>query len=389
MKQVPITQAVKITKKRVKSFDEEKGYLSTGDLNVNVIKNLEPVTYENRPSRADLIVDVGDLIVARMQATKKVMLISEEEEEIIVSTGFLTLESKEGWDNEFLYFYFNSPNFQDQKDRFCTGATQKAINNTKFKEITIPEISLEDQKRLVSSLREADKIGKNRRKAIALLDQYLKSVFLEMFGETAENYKKWETIEMQDLAEKKKGSMRTGPFGSDLKHSEFVDEGIAVIGIDNAVQNKFAWDERRFITKEKYQKLKRYTLYPDDVIITIMATTGRSAVIPQDIPLSINTKHLASITLDRNKANPYFISYSIHSNPLITKQIGQKNRGAIMAGLNLGIIKKLKLKYPPIKLQNKFAEILQKTEKIKQSMFSQSAELDTNFNALMQGAFRK
>ena len=159
---------------------------------------------------------------------------------------------------------------------------------------------------------------------------------------------------------------------------------LLLTGIDNAVQNKFAWDRRRYITEEKYQKLKRYTLFPNDVVITIMATTGRSAVIPENIPLSINTKHLAAITLDLHKANPYFISYSIHSDPRIVDQIIGKNRGAIMPGLNLGIIKDLEFTLPPIELQNKFADILRKTEELKLKMIAQLEELDKQFQALMQ-----
>ena len=118
-----------------------------------------------------------------------------------------------------------------------------------------------------------------------------------------------------------------------------------------------------------------------------MATIGRSAVIPDDIPLAINTKHLASITLNKKLANPYFISYSLHSNPIIKKQIEQQNIGAIMPGLNLGIIKKLKIRKPPIDLQNLFEDTYHKIQKIKEKMADQSIELDNQFQALIQKSF--
>ncbi len=123
------------------------------------------------------------------------------------------------------------------------------------------------------------------------------------------------------------GAMRTGPFGSDLRHSEFVDAGVAVLGIDNAVRNRFAWDERRYITKEKYERLKRYTVQPHDVIVTIMGTTGRSAVVPDDVPLAITTKHLATITVNRKLAEPEFVAQAIRRHPALLGQIQQANRG--------------------------------------------------------------
>ena len=159
--------------------------------------------------------------------------------------------------------------------------------------------------------------------------------------------------------------MRTGPFGSALHHDEFVDSGVFVLGIDNAVENKFSYNRMRYITEEKYQQLKRYTVYPGDVIITIMGTVGRSAIIPADMPKAINTKHLACITPNVEMVNAQFLSCAFQIHPGIRTQLQKQCKGAIMDGLNLTIIKGLSFRIPPINLQNQFVEFYEQTDKSK------------------------
>src|SRR5690606_16375969 len=137
----------------------------------------------------------------------------------------------------------------------------------------IPLPPLAEQRRIAAVLDKADALRRKRLQALEKLDALLQNTYLQIVGPKHPGFLSWPKRKVAELAAKHKGSMRTGPFGSALKHSEFVDEGIAVLGIDNAVQNRFAWSERRYITPEKYQKLKRYTVKPQDVIITIMGTT--------------------------------------------------------------------------------------------------------------------
>ena len=265
------------------------------------------------------------------------------------------------------------------------GVTKKALRQLK---LPVPD-NIEDQIRIATLLSHAEMLIAKRKESIRLLDDLLKSTFLEMFDSNAKGFKEWPVREIQQLAAKKKSSMRTGPFGSNLLHKEFTTEGdVAVLGIDNAVNNKFEWNEKRFISKEKYETLSTYRIYPRDVIITIMGTTGRSAVVPDDIPLTINTKHLAAITLNETEANPYFLSYSIHSSPFIRSQLRSKTRGAIMSGLNLGIIKKLKIKLPPVELQDHFEFILKRFKAIKTKYNASLHELENLYGSLSQRAFR-
>jgi type I restriction enzyme, S subunit len=169
-------------------------------------------------------------------------------------------------------------------------------------EVTVPAMS--EQRRIVAQLEKASRLLRMRRYALQMSDEFLPSAFLEMFSHANDS---WPSVTIEELAERKPNAIRTGPFGSQLLHSEFTTSGIAVLGIDNAVNNRFDRDQRRYISFEKYEKLTRYTVFPGDVIITIMGTCGRCAVILNGIPASINTKHLCCITLDKEKTFPTFI----------------------------------------------------------------------------------
>ena len=268
-----------------------------------------------------------------------------------------------------------------------TGIINLKLDSYLDSEIPLPPF--DDQIRIAHLLGKVEELIAQRKQHLQQLNDLLKSVFLEMFGPTHPDHADWPLVEIRDLAAKHKGAMRTGPFGSNLLHSEFTPEGdVAVLGIDNAVQNRFAWGERRFISNEKYQELQSYRIFPGDVVVTIMGTIGRSAVIPEDIPVAINTKHLAAITLNREVVNPLFLSYSIHSSPFVLKQFASKNRGAIMSGLNLGIIKETKIKRPPIGLQNRFAEIHSHVDLLKSRYQQSLTDLETLYGTLSQKAFK-
>jgi len=287
---------------------------------------------------------------------------------------------------KYVYFYLKS-HMKILEDGF-KGAGLKHISKKYISNIKIPlPKSLEEQIKIANLLTKVEALISKREESIALLEEMLKSTFLDMFIFNEDKHL-WRKCFLAELVKKDKRSMRTGPFGSNLLHSEFNEKaGVAVLGIDNAVKNRFEWGKKRYITTEKYQELKNYTICPEDVIITIMGTVGRSAVVPKDIPLAINTKHLAAITLDQSIANPYFISYSIHSNPEILSQIKNKTRGAIMAGFNLSLIKKLKFSLPPKPLQDKFATIVQQVEATKAHYQKSLDELHQLFGSLSQRAF--
>lgn len=278
---------------------------------------------------------------------------------------------------------------------FLAHPPSRLINDSAYPSIRLPDIaalsiplpSLAEQQRIAAVLDKADGIRRKRRESLRLLDEFLQSAYMYLVGQRNDDYVTWPDLSVADLASSPE-AIRTGPFGSSLRHSEFVDRGIAVLGIDNAVQNRFAWGERRFITEEKYQQFKRYTVKPGDIIITIMGTTGRSAVVPDNIPPAISTKHLAVITLDRPRVQPQYLAHAIHSDPAVLAQISGANRGAIMSGLNLGLIKRLRLRLPPVTLQEQFARVVAVASSAREQLMLAGTETDRLYDSLAQRAFR-
>jgi type I restriction enzyme S subunit len=278
-------------------------------------------------------------------------------------------------------------------DDYITGAAQPKLNQKALNSIPIPAPPLPEQQRIVGLLDEAfagiatakANAEKNLQNARALFNSGFSAL------SSPSEQRSWVKTTVADIAAPKKWAIRTGPFGSQLLHSEFVDEGIAVLGIDNAVANEFRWGKSRFITTEKYQQLQRYRVYPGDVLITNMGTCGRCAIVPDDIPTAINTKHLCCTTLDRSKCLPgYLHAYYLH-HPVAQTFLANRAKGSIMAGLNMGLIKELPVLLPPLKRQKElveaFSSLREETQRLASLYERKLAALDALKKSLLHQAF--
>ncbi|WP_233279920.1 restriction endonuclease subunit S [Halomonas lysinitropha] len=321
------------------------------------------------------------------------MPISIASSELTVNQDIKAIIPSRRISSSFLYYFLIS---QESLllEKVTRGATVHRLQTEVLKGLRIPLLDLDEQKRLVAILDEAFEgidtvianIEKNLGNARELFES---SVVHHVFGDP--DAKGWGRSKVEELALPKKGAIRTGPFGSQLLHSEFVDEGIAVLGIDNAVDNEFAWRKSRFISEKKYEEMKRYTVKPGDVIITIMGTCGRCAIVPDDIPTAINTKHLCCITLDQERCLPEFLHSYFLYHPMAREYLEKHAKGSIMAGLNMGIIKSLPVRLPDLSEQSRIAAEIdnlrneaQRLEAIYQQKLTALAELK---QSLLQKAF--
>lgn len=104
--------------------------------------------------------------------------------------------------------------FQNKTTGIINLQLQRYIKETEIKDIPLPT-----QQHIAAILDKADALRRQNRELLEHYDVLLQSTFMEMFGDKNKDYQTWEVLCIEDIAEKKKGSMRTGPFGSDLPMS--------------------------------------------------------------------------------------------------------------------------------------------------------------------------
>jgi type I restriction enzyme S subunit len=333
-------------------------------------------------SASRLVPEKSILIVIRSGVLKHTLPIAVARRPVAINQDMKALIIKPGTDPEYIarFIQWSAPRVLQWVR--ATTADNFPLDELKALQVPLPPLAV--QRHAAKILATADRLHSIRRYALQMCDEFLPAAFLEMFSHPGAT---WQSVTIEELAARKPNAIRTGPFGSQLLHSEFTTSGIAVLGIDNAVNNRFDWDQRRYISFAKYEQLKRYTVFPGDVIITIMGTCGRCAVIPNGIPTSINTKHLCCITLDKEKTFPTFIQAAFLYHPEIRHQLGVAQKGAIMEGLNMEIIKGLHLSLPPYSLQQKFVNLVARHEQLRATHVEALRQAEHLFQTLLHQAF--
>lgn len=362
----------------------------TSDADVLVIRNgdvqTEGVRWANLPLRGfkarevdRSIVSEGDILLTTSGDCGRAAMVEDEPASATCASNFVrVLRFNRDVAPRYAYHYMRTNAFRSSMARYTRGAVMQNLSiKPAFAATAFPLLPLDEQRRIAALLDAADAVRAKRRQILAHLDALPQAIFREVFGD----------VSATSTVEAEASKIRTGPFGSQLLHSEFVAEGIAVIGLDNVVGNEFRWVGRRYITLEKYEQLKRYTVAPGDVLISIMGTTGRCVVVPEDIPVAINTKHICAITPART-LTPAFLRASFLWHPEALAHLRRQTKGSIMDGLNMGIIKAMPVPVPPLAEQAQFSQRVEAVARQRTAVERALAADDELFASLQFRAFR-
>ena len=258
------------------------------------------------------------------------------------------------------------------------GATFKEVSKKIVEDLQISLPPLAEQKRLAGILDAADALRAKRREALAELDTLLQSTFLDMFGDPVTNPMGWEVVTVGDEI----GFLTSGSRGWAKYYAK---DGDTFIRIQNLKDGQLDLGDIAFVNAPESAEARRTKVEPGDVLLSITADLGRTAVVPGGIAKAHINQHLAILRF--TSLNPVFVSYQLASKGG-QAQFDRLNREGVKAGLNFNDVKSIRLTNPPLDLQHRFAAIVESVEQQKASQRAHLDELDTLFASLQSRAFR-
>lgn len=280
-----------------------------------------------------------------------------------------------------VYFaYWCKANKDIFKNR-ARNAVVPILNNALLSSIlvTFPE-QLDDQKRIAYLLGKVEGLIARRKQHLRQLDDLLKSVFLEMFGDPVRNEKGWNKKKISEIA-----TVKIGPFGSLLHAEDYISGGIPLINPSHIVDGEIQVDDKLTITDQKYHELSAYHLSINDVVIARRGEIGRCALVRTDKKLLCGTGSMfVRIT---GGYSPVLLQFLIFKTSL-KSFLDSKAKGVTMKNINSSILENVEVINPASELQNQFATIVEKVESLKSRYQQSLTDLENLYGALSQQAFK-
>ena len=125
----------------------------------------------------------------------------------------------------------------------------------------------------------------------------------------------WPEFSIEELKASSRNAIAMGPFGSNIKAENFVEEGIPVIKGGNLTGDFIVEDKFDFLTEEKADQLKASNAFRKDIVITHRGTIGQVGIIPDNSKFEryVVSQSQLKVTLDQERINPYFVYYFLRS----------------------------------------------------------------------------
>ena len=302
------------------------------------------------------------------------------EDKVIVSPLYNVFSVSDDLDCQYLYYFLRSDFGRQMIKSKASGSVRDNLKLEMLKEMTIPDVALEEQCFCAMILDKVRSLIQSRHDELQKLDTLIKSRFTEMFGDPIVNSLRWpeELIGDSNFVTKLAG----------FEYTQYIHYGksgdVVMVKAQNVKNGKLNRKDLSYISNEVSNSLPRSQLAVGDVVMTYVgANIGDVAVIDDEYKYHL-APNVAKIRPNAEKYNSVYFMYMLM---FLNSYIVGNSADTAKAALGMERIRKLKIFAPPMELQNQFATFVHSIDKLKATIQKSIDEAQTLFDSLMQEYF--
>ena len=354
----------------IKISDFKKKYIKISD---------EKITKSGLENSSAKILKKGTILYTIFASVGKVAILDIEAATNQAIVG-IDLKGNNLLDKDFLYYFLCS--IENNIKKQARGVAQNNINISILKNISIPILSMSLQKSIVKTLNKLEDILENFKQKKLLINFLNKSLFIRMFGDIRTNSKNWE-IKNLDSIYYIRSSKR-------IFEKDYKKEGVPFFRSKEIVElsNSKNIIPEIYISFDKYEELKKASGIPlkDDLLITAVGTIGKIWKVNYEKDFYFKDGNLIWLQLkNKNQFNTLSLKRILEDS--IKNEKENLASGSAYNALTIDKLKKFNIIMPPIELQNKFAERVEKIEKLSFEIEKSIKEAENLYNSLMNKYF--
>ena len=279
------------------------------------------------------------------------------------SSEFYVLRSNGQVLPEWVYFCVMHPLFRDAAVAQMTGTGGlQRVPRDYVENFHIPLPPLEVQKEIVAEIEGCQKVINGAR---AVLDHYRPHIPI---------HPDWPMVELGEICE----AIVTGPFGSALHQSDYVDNGVPVINPANIVDGTISTDGVKMVSPATRDRLKEFTVRTADIVIGRRGEMGRCGVVTSEMNGWLCGTGSFVIRL-KDECLARFAFFQI-SSPKVKQYLEEQAIGVTMKNLNQGILSAIQIPLPPLATQQAIVAGIE----AEQALVAANRELITRFEQKIQ-----
>ena len=253
---------------------------------------------------------------------------------------------------KYIYYQMQIINFDH--------STHKRYWIQQYSKIRISVPPLSEQERIVARIEELfsqlDAGVETLKKTKAQLTVYRQAVLKEAFNSAEVDCK---MLPIAEILTKTRKGMSTGPFGTMIKKSHHKATGVPMLGIENIGRGQFVDGNKIYVTAEKAEELKAFSLRAGDIIISRSGTVGEICAVPERAEGSLLSTNLMRVSLDNTMIrSDYFIAL-FQSKGIVLDQIKELCKGSTRDFLNQTILKQIAFPVPSMEKQEEIVSIIE------------------------------